>query len=306
MDYHLPEIIAAFRRGGFYDRVMAAGPELDRMKEYLQVWAGERPQRAQDPSLHPHYPLFPGLRHRPFHDPGDFPAARILEDNFETIRDEARGLDESVELDYTLAVTMHRSWKRPWTLLAPKAGPRSWTVYVFHHMGVEVESIARRCPRTLAIVDSLPGACREHTWGDFVFSAMSPGTHLRRHCSTDNLRVRIHLGVVIPEGCEIEVKDERRPWREGKCLVFEDSFEHEVWNRSAHRRIVLIADVWHPDLTDIEIRALTAAFRKSDVRSIFLHERIGMTTSPEKHIRHIRSALERQDDSPLIREFWPA
>jgi hypothetical protein len=55
----------------------------------------------------------------------------------------------------------------------------------------------------------------------------------------------------------------------GKGLLFEDSFEHEVWNRGTQRRAILIVDFWHPDLTDVEIDALTAGFRKSDVRRIF-------------------------------------
>jgi hypothetical protein len=87
--------------------------------------------------------------------------------------------------------------------------------------------------------------------------------------------------------------------------VFEDSFEHEVWNRSDSRRIILIADLWHPDLTDIEVRALTAAFRKSEVRRIFMHERIGITDSSERFLPYIEAALARQDDDPVVREFWP-
>jgi hypothetical protein len=304
LDYHLSGIIAALRRGGYYDRVMSAGPELDRVKEYLRLWTGERAP-VPNPAQRPHYPLFPGLRHRPFHDASRFPAAAILEREFATIRAEALALDEAAHLDYTSAVTSHRSWRRPWTLLRPKAKPRSWTLYLFHHMGVEVESLEHRCPRTLAIINSLPRVCTAYAWCDTAFSAMTAGTHLRPHCSTDNLRVRLHLGIVVPEGCQMRVANETRTWEEGKCLAFEDSFEHEVWNRSARRRVILIVDVWHPDLTEVEIRALTAAFGKSDVRGLFLHERIGMTSSPDGYVRHIRSALAEQDDSAPIREFWP-
>lgn len=292
MEYHLPAIIAALRRGGYYDRVMSAGPELDRVKEYFRRWTGERPQHA-DAVQRPHYPLFPGLRHQPFHDARSFPATAILEREFATIRAEALALDDAARLDYTRAAAM-------------KTGAGSWTLYLFHHMGVEVESVARRCPRTLAVIESLPRACTDYVWGDTLFSAMKGGTHLHPHCSTDNLRVRLHLGIEVPEGCRMRVAGETRTWQEGKVLAFEDSFEHEVWNDSARRRIVLIADLWHPDLTDVEIRALTAAFRKSEVRGLFLHERIGLTDAPEDHLRHIRSVVAAQDDSPLVREFWPA
>jgi len=292
VDYHLPEVIAALRRGGYYDRIMSAGPGLDRVKAYLRAWTGERPQ-DRDAVQRPHYPLFPGLRHEPFHDPRDFPATAILEREFPAIRAEALALDEAAQLDYTSAAKM-------------QTGAGSWTLYLFHHMGVEVESVARRCPKTLAVINSLPRVCTEYAWSDTVFSAMKGGTHLHPHCSTDNLRVRLHLGIVVPEGCLMRVAGETRTWEEGKVLAFEDSFEHEVWNRSTHRRVVLIVDLWHPDLTDVEIRALTALFGKSEVRSLFLEERIGLTPSPESYLRHIRSALATQDGSPAVREFWPA
>jgi aspartyl/asparaginyl beta-hydroxylase (cupin superfamily) len=292
VDYHLPEIVEALRRGGYYDRVMARGAELDRVKEYLRRWTGERPSPA-DPVQHPHYPLFPGLRHQPFHDPRAFPAATILEREFATIRGEALALDDDAHVDYTRAAGM-------------KTGAGSWTLYLFHHMGVEVESVAHRCPATLAVIESLPRACTGYAWGDALFSAMKGGTHLHPHCSTDNLRVRLHLGIEVPEGCLMRVAGETRSWEEGKVLAFEDSFEHEVWNRSGRRRVVLIVDLWHPDLTDIEIRALTAAFGKSEVRSLFVDERIGLTPSPGAHLRRIRAVMAQQDESPLVREFWPA
>jgi len=44
---------------------------------------------------------------------------------------------------------------------------------------------------------------------------------------------------------------------EGQCVAFDDSFQHEAWNGHPDTaRVVLIVDVWHPDLTDPEVRAL--------------------------------------------------
>jgi Aspartyl/Asparaginyl beta-hydroxylase len=302
---HLRTVVEQMRAGGYYDRVMAGGPELDRMKDFLRACAGAPTVPPRDPLQRPHYPCFPGLRNRPWHDPREIEAVRILESRFAQIREEASRLGADARIDYSAAARPWRSWTRPWTLLRPDPAPGTWTVYLLHHMGVNVEPVMGRCPRTLAIVDSLPGACTEYAWGDFIFSAMGPGAHLRPHCSIDNLRVRIHLGITIPGHCSMRVGTETRGWSEGKCLVFEDSFEHEVWNRSQSRRVVLIADLWHPDLTDIEVRALTAAFRKSEVRRAFLRERIGITDAPEKYLPFIEDALARQDADPVVREFWP-
>jgi hypothetical protein len=301
---HMAGVVEAWRAGGYFQRVMNLGPDHDRVKEFLLRCAGERPDEPVSEIQRPRYPCFPGLRSRAWRDPAEFAAVRILEDNFATILQEARAIPDDADIDYTQAVTAPRSWKRPWTLLQARPQPRSWTVYPFYHQGVAVDPVARQCPHTFEIVRTIPRACLDYPWGDVIFSATSPGAHLPPHCSIDNLRVRIHLGLTAPQGCAIRVGGETRSWEEGKCLVFEDSFEHEVWNRSDARRVVLILDTWHPDLTDVEIGALTAAFRKSQVRRIFMHERLSVTDALPRYLPYVEAALARQDEEPLIREYW--
>jgi aspartyl/asparaginyl beta-hydroxylase (cupin superfamily) len=70
------------------------------------------------------------------------------------------------------------------------------------------------------------------------------------------MRVRAHLGIDIPPNCGIRVGDAGATWHEGTCIVFDDSFPHEVWNESERDRVVLVVDLWHPDLTDDEVRLL--------------------------------------------------
>ena len=77
------------------------------------------------------------------------------------------------------------------------------------------------------------------------------GTHLAAHCGPSNFRLRCHLGLVVPSGVRIRVGDEVREWEAGKCLIFDDSFEHEVWHDGDEDRVVLICDLWHPDV-DLE------------------------------------------------------
>lgn len=85
---------------------------------------------------------------------------------------------------------------------------------------------------------------------------MTPGTHISTHCGPHNFKLRTHLGLVIPEGAVIRVGKEEQPWAEGKCMVFDDSFDHEVWNKSDSIRMVLILDMWNPSLTKEEALAL--------------------------------------------------
>ena len=81
-------------------------------------------------------------------------------------------------------------------------------------------------------VEALTGDGGEHAWmpkGAAEFSAIAPGSELRRHCGPSNHRLRLHLGLQVPtNGAAIEVAGEARSWVEGKVLVIDDSFEHRV------------------------------------------------------------------------------
>ncbi|CAH1153790.1 unnamed protein product [Phaedon cochleariae] len=115
----------------------------------------------------------------------------------------------------------------------------------------------RKCPITCAIVDRIPEArsCRR---GQTKFSVMHPGTHVWPHCGPTNCRLRAHLGLRVPPGTFIRVADRTRSWKEGALIVFDDSFEHEVWHNGTGIRLVLIVDIWHPELTPYEKKSLSA------------------------------------------------
>uniref|UniRef100_A0A8C7NC12 Aspartate beta-hydroxylase n=1 Tax=Oncorhynchus kisutch TaxID=8019 RepID=A0A8C7NC12_ONCKI len=82
------------------------------------------------------------------------------------------------------------------------------------------------------------------------FSVMQPGTHVWPHTGPTNCRLRMHLGLVIPKtGCKIRLVTFPQAWEEGKVLIFDDSFEHEVWQDADSYRLIFIVDVWHPELT---------------------------------------------------------
>jgi len=86
--------------------------------------------------------------------------------------------------------------------------------------------------------------------------------HIEPHLGPTNMRLRCHLGINIPDGdCGLTVGGETRHWREGECLVFDDSLLHESWNRTGQARVVLVVDLWHPDLTPAEIAYLEGLHR---------------------------------------------
>ncbi|XP_043545238.1 aspartyl/asparaginyl beta-hydroxylase isoform X2 [Chiloscyllium plagiosum] len=90
------------------------------------------------------------------------------------------------------------------------------------------------------------------------YSVMHPGTHVWPHTGPTNCRLRMHLGLVIPkQGCAIRCANETREWKEGKVIIFDDSFEHEVWQDANSYRLIFIVDVWHPELAPQQRRSLS-------------------------------------------------
>ncbi len=79
-----------------------------------------------------------------------------------------------------------------------------------------------------------------------------------------NTRLVCHLPLIVPPGCGFRVGGETRLWEEGQLLIFDDTIEHEAWNEGQSERVVLIFDVWHPDLDAEERRAISVMFEAID------------------------------------------
>jgi aspartyl/asparaginyl beta-hydroxylase (cupin superfamily) len=79
-----------------------------------------------------------------------------------------------------------------------------------------------------------------------------------------NARLICHLPLIVPPGCGFRVGNEVRQWEEGKLLIFDDTIEHEAWNDSNEDRVVLIFDIWRPELSEAERGAVAAMFEAVD------------------------------------------
>jgi beta-hydroxylase len=115
-----------------------------------------------------------------------------------------------------------------------------WKTYFLHYYGYRLAKAERECPATLAALAKVPGLQFA------MFSILSPGKHIAAHKGPYAGVLRYHLGVDVPAGCILRIDDERRSWSNGQSLVFDDSFEHEVWNQSDQARCVLFVDFERP------------------------------------------------------------
>ncbi|XP_041512945.1 aspartyl/asparaginyl beta-hydroxylase isoform X7 [Microtus oregoni] len=133
-----------------------------------------------------------------------------------------------------------------------------WSQFTLWQQGRKNENACKGAPKTCTLLEkfSETTGCRR---GQIKYSIMHPGTHVWPHTGPTNCRLRMHLGLVIPkEGCKIRCANETRTWEEGKVLIFDDSFEHEVWQDASSFRLIFIVDVWHPELTPQQRRSLPA------------------------------------------------
>jgi aspartate beta-hydroxylase len=208
----------------------------------------ERFGRYVETLLEPHGPeargIYPHLDSRPWYDPAAFELTSYLQSHFAEIRDEVLALDPS---------RFQRESER-----IRRTG--DWDVVFLYERGRRRDEVCDACPVTTHGIET--HAAMRTVSGLIYVSRMRAGTHIRAHRGPTNLRLRCHLGIEVPDGdCAIRVSDETRRWREGECLVFDDHFEHEAWNHTTGDRIVLIVDLWHPDLSMTEVRLLEGLHR---------------------------------------------
>ncbi|XP_056868429.1 aspartyl/asparaginyl beta-hydroxylase-like isoform X1 [Takifugu flavidus] len=188
-----------------------------------------------------------GLKAQPWWTPketGYTDLVKALERNWKTIRDEAlAGMDQKSGLFIPEEENLREKGE--------------WGQYTLWQQGKKLATSCQSVPKTCSLLERFPEAtgCKR---GQIKFSVMQPGTHVWPHTGPTNCRLRMHLGLVIPKhGCRIRCTDQTREWQEGKVLIFDDSFEHEVWQEADSYRLIFIVDVWHPELTASQRQALS-------------------------------------------------
>ena len=134
-----------------------------------------------------------------------------------------------------------------------------WSACFLWEYGVRNDPVCDLCPETAAALAAVPQNIVPGKAPTAFFSILKAGAHIPAHTGVTNTRSIVHLPLIVPDGCEFRVGGETRPWREGEAFVFDDTINHEAWNRSDRDRVVLIFDVWNPHLSEDE-RALLADF----------------------------------------------
>lgn len=202
---------------------------------------------------------FPELPQIQFYDRGGFAWAGDLERETEAIRGELRALLARAD---RFVPYMQADPDRPVFDTNGLLDDPAWGACHLMRDGEEVAENAALCPATMAALRRLPLCRINGRTPTALFSLLRPGAHIPPHHGFLNTRLICHLPLIVPPDCALRVGSETRPWREGELVIFDDTMEHEAWNSSTALRIVLLFDIWRPELTDTE-RSLVAAMLES-------------------------------------------
>ena len=202
-----------------------------------------------------HY-CFPGLGEQGYHDPARFPwlsdlaaATDVIQAEFEQVV-AAEAAELVPYISYPEGTPVEQ-----WAALNNN---RDWTAIHLFRNGHLVEANARHCPQTMALLATLPQPQIAGAGPNAMFSLLAPGAHIPPHTGISNARLVCHLPLIVPPGCWFRVGEETRDWQRGKPWVFDDTVDHEALNPSTQLRVILIADVWHPQLDDGERAGIAA------------------------------------------------
>jgi aspartate beta-hydroxylase len=226
-------------------------------RAFAHFW-GEPRLQPTHPKQWPTLLFVPDLPDQAWFEREQFPYLKTLEAATDAIREEMLavlaadvGMTPYVDMpDTAPAAPIWRQLNR-----SP-----DWSGYHLYRHGERIDANCARCPKTMAVLESIPLMRIDDHAPEILFSILKPHTHIPPHTGVINGRLTVHLPLIVPENCgALRAGDEQRAWREGECLIFDDSFVHEAWNESDHTRVVLILDAWNPYLSDAERAAMATA-----------------------------------------------
>jgi aspartate beta-hydroxylase len=234
-----PRVVEVLRRLRGADEA-----EVERLRRWCGLLArrlrGEAALVPADPLQRPTILYLDGFPDHAWHDPARYPVTSVLEEASSMIRSEFldRTLFPERWPEYREAVAADRKWRACW----------------FYRGGRRLSETAALYPRTSALIDahSGPDGPLASTLGDCFLSRLESRGRIPAHNGLCNISLVGHLALQIPPGCGIRVGTESRAWEEGRCLVFDDTFEHETWNDSDADRYVLVFVLWQDGVAPIE------------------------------------------------------
>lgn len=169
-----------------------------------------------------------------FYDRADLPWTRILEENWQVMRDELLALSQE-HPDRLRPYFINKSMSFP---------PRHWKTMGLYFWRYTMHANCARCPETVRVLRQIPGMT------SCSLSVLEPGSNINPHQGDTDAIYRCHLGLEVPAGlpdCGFQVGPEIQAWEKGRTMPFCDAQTHTAWNQTDKQRLIMIVDVVRPE-----------------------------------------------------------
>lgn len=213
-----------------------------RFQQSIDILAGRKQVYAQAPTGY----YFPGLPQIQYYDTAGFDWVPGLEAATATILEELNGLLAGRMEGFRPYI--HADPNRPRTSGTELRDSPDWSVNFLVENGKRDEDVIAACPRTWEALQAAPLLDTANA-PTAMFSLLRGGARITAHTGMFNTRLICHLPLIVPPGCGFRVGNDVREWEVGKLIMFDDTIEHEAWNDSDRDRVVLIFDIWRPELS---------------------------------------------------------
>lgn len=121
----------------------------------------------------------------------------------------------------------------------------NWKLAMIFGYGKPIDEVKSSFPVTLSILTKLPEV------QNAAFSLLKAGGLIPPHYGSTASILRYHLALIVPDGGKhswLTVDGVDVPWKEGQGILFDDTFEHSARNGAEDDRVVLIVDIFRPNL----------------------------------------------------------
>jgi aspartyl/asparaginyl beta-hydroxylase (cupin superfamily) len=234
----------------FYKELDGAS-KVTRFRESVDIMFGRKKRYDSQSSMF----HVQGLAPTSFFERSEFPWLAAIEAQTDAIRAEFLELVRSEE---GFQPYLEYGEDQPHNQFAELNNSMKWTAFHLIRDGKPVEPNAARCPVTMAALGGAPQPDQPGRTPNAMFSLLRPGVTIPAHTGVTNSRLVVHVPLIIPPNCAFRVGNDTREWKPGTAFVFDDTIEHEAWNKSDELRVILMFDIWHPHLSEAERHLVTA------------------------------------------------
>ena len=172
----------------------------------------------------------------------------------------------------------------------------NWRTFILFGFGEKLVKNCKQAPVTTRLLESVPNL--QTAW----FSILGRGYHIPSHRGVTKGILRAHLGLIIPkqaDGCRMRVGDSIKVWHPGEIFVFDDTYDHEVWNDTTEERVILLFDFDRPmrfwgrlvNYVFVQMLKLTAYYQEPKRNMVTFEDRF------EAAVRRASENLERLSDA---------